>query len=114
MPYDWRMSMVQKAADQSARRLTDLLTRPAGTGETKRDTGDTPSEAFAWSARRSGMPEIWEMGVVVLITQRSRVQIPPPLLVPQFRALSRQGEGLLRDRECDQRRGRYGMPRPVW
>ncbi len=31
---DWRMDKVQKAARQSARRLTDLLTRPVGTGET--------------------------------------------------------------------------------
>jgi len=31
----------RKAAGQDAQRLTDLLTRPAGTGETTRDTGDT-------------------------------------------------------------------------
>ena len=30
----------------------------------------------------------------LLITQRSRVQIPPPLLVSQVKALSQQGEGL--------------------
>jgi len=35
--------------------LTDLLTRPHGTGETP----GTLSEAFAWSARRAGT---WEMG----------------------------------------------------
>ena len=40
VPYDWRMHKIQKAAGQSARRLTDLLTRPVGTGETTRDTGD--------------------------------------------------------------------------
>jgi len=31
---------IQKAAGQSSYRLTDLLTRPLGTGETARDTGD--------------------------------------------------------------------------
>jgi hypothetical protein len=31
----------QEAARQSAHRLTDLLTRLLGTGETTRDTGDT-------------------------------------------------------------------------
>ena len=53
----------------------------------------TLPETFAWSARRTGMPETWEMGVVVLITQRSRVQIPPPL--PTSEADSKQGIGLL-------------------
>jgi len=33
-PYDWRIHKIQKAAGQSARRLTDLLTRLVGTGET--------------------------------------------------------------------------------
>jgi hypothetical protein len=39
-PMTWGMPKIRKAAGQSARRLTDLLTRPAGTGETARDTGD--------------------------------------------------------------------------
>jgi hypothetical protein len=39
-PCDWCMHKIQKAAGQSARRLTDLLTRPHGTGETTRDAGD--------------------------------------------------------------------------
>jgi hypothetical protein len=33
-PYDLRMDKIHKAAGQSARRLTDLLTRPVGTGQT--------------------------------------------------------------------------------
>ena len=53
--------------------LTDLLTRPHGT----RETPGTLSEAFAWSARRAGTWETGETRVVWLITQRSRVQIPP-------------------------------------
>ena len=40
VPYDWRMRKVQKAAGQSARRLTDLLTRPVETRETMWDTDD--------------------------------------------------------------------------
>ena len=55
--------------------------------ETRRDGGDEPgtsgTEATgrAWSARRTCTPETPETGVVVLITQRSQVQILPPLLV---------------------------------
>jgi len=55
--------------------------------ETRRDGGDEPgtsgTEATgrAWSARRTCTPETPETGVVVLMTQRSQVQILPPLLV---------------------------------
>ena len=38
VPCDWRMHKIQKAAGQSTRRLTDLLTRPPGTGETTQDS----------------------------------------------------------------------------
>ena len=48
----------------------------------------------------------------LLITQRSRVQIPPRYQFPQVKVLSRQGEGLLRDRERDQMGCRCDMPRP--
>jgi hypothetical protein len=34
VPYNWLTHKIQKAAVQSARRLTNLLTRPIGTGET--------------------------------------------------------------------------------
>jgi len=34
VPYDWGIGKIQNAANQSARWLTDLLTRPVGTGET--------------------------------------------------------------------------------
>ena len=40
VPNDWRIHMIQEAAGQSVHRLTDLLTRPVGTGETARDTSD--------------------------------------------------------------------------
>jgi hypothetical protein len=39
-PFDWRRHKIQKAAGQNADRLTDLLTRRAGTGKVTRDTGD--------------------------------------------------------------------------
>jgi hypothetical protein len=48
-----------------------------------------------WSARRAGTPETGETHVVVLITQRSRVQIPPPLPRCRSEALSEQGRGIL-------------------
>ena len=84
VPYDWRMHKIQKAAVQSARRLTDLLTRPDGDGGDVRHRR-TLTGALAWSARRAGTPETGEAYVVVLITQRSRVQIPPPLPSLQVR-----------------------------
>ena len=40
------------------------------------------------------------MGTGLLITQRSRVQIPPPLLNQQVKALSYHGKGLLRTGRC--------------
>jgi hypothetical protein len=59
-----------------------------------------------WSARRARTPETWETCVVVLITQRSRVQIPPPL--PRPEALSRTEKGpFARDHAC-----RLGKPGP--
>ena len=45
-----------------------LLTRPVGTGR-RREIPATPSETFAWSARRAGTPEMGETRVIVLITQ---------------------------------------------
>jgi hypothetical protein len=53
--------------------------------ETLRDGGDAaegrrqPAGLVGRSARRTGTPETPKTGVVCLITQRSRVQIPPPL-----------------------------------
>jgi hypothetical protein len=35
-----RIDNIEKSAGQDADRLTDLLTRPVGMGETTRDTGD--------------------------------------------------------------------------
>jgi hypothetical protein len=55
--------------------------------ETLRAGADQPGHRrqlvfwIPWSARRVGTPETGETCVVVLITQRSRVQIPPLLLV---------------------------------
>jgi len=71
-------------------RLTDLLTGPDGTGR-QRETPATSSETFTWSARRAGTPETREAHVVWLITQRSEVQILPPL--PRPEALFRIGRG---------------------
>ena len=71
MPYDWRIHKIPKAAGQSARQLTDLLTRPVGTGDDVRHPA-TPTEAFAWSVRLAGMPETGKTCVVVLITQRQQ------------------------------------------
>jgi hypothetical protein len=38
-------------------------------------TPATPAEAFSWSARCIGRSEMWETGVVVLITQRRQLFI---------------------------------------
>jgi hypothetical protein len=43
------------------------------------------SGLIPWSAGRAGTPETGETHVVVLITQRSRVFIPPPLPKKQVR-----------------------------
>src|SRR5205807_4050371 len=65
--------------------------------ETPRDGGDEArhrrrsARPFAWSARRARTSETGETCVVWLITQRSRVQIPPPL--PRPEALSRTEKG---------------------
>src|SRR6516165_11323780 len=60
--------------------LTDLLTRPDGTGRGRlHTTGETATPRVLWSTRRARISETRKTCVVVLITQRSRVQIPPPL-----------------------------------
>ena len=56
------------------------------------------------------LPETPETYVVLLITQRSRVQIPPPLLVSQVKALSQWGEGLLRAGRCSKGCSRSRAP----
>jgi hypothetical protein len=60
--------------------LTDALTRRPGTGETRRNVGDGPRALSPGRVRRNGTLRDGETVVVCLITQRSRVQIPPPLL----------------------------------
>ena len=63
-------------------------------------TGATLSGSFAWSARRAGTWETGETCVVWLITQRSRVQIPPPLPRPEAPSRTEKGPsacGLLTD-----------------
>ena len=53
---------------------------------------ETGTTGRRWSARRTGTPETPETGVVVLITQRSQVQILPPLPFSQVRGLFRLRE----------------------
>ena len=77
---------------------------PAETGETQKAGDDLAPYVCRGQYGDLRLPETVETHVVWLITQRSRVQIPPPLLISAGRALSRQGEGLFRDRECDQRK----------
>jgi hypothetical protein len=68
----------REIAGQGAVPLTDLLTRQRGRG--RRSGGqETAATSAPWSARRTGMPERRKTSVGCLITQRSRVQIPPPL-----------------------------------
>jgi hypothetical protein len=56
VPWDWHMPEVQKAARQSVRPLTDLLTRRVGTEETAGDTGDAQRDLRLVSETR------WNVG----------------------------------------------------
>jgi hypothetical protein len=69
-------------------------TRQGGTAETSRAWCDFDPLVCPGQRDIQRRPETAEMRVVVLITQRSRVQIPPPL--PRSEADSEQGVGLLR------------------
>ena len=83
--------------------VADVVETP-WTGSETRDVArhySASSSAHAGLGRRSDPP--W-MGTGLLITQRSRVQIPPPLLVPAGQGPFLTGRGPLRDRECDQRK----------
>ena len=76
---------------------TDLCTRRCETGMNGGDRGGRcpvtwRSVCPAWIALRSRSARV-ETGVVVLITQRSQVQILPPLPFTQVRGLSRFREG---------------------
>jgi hypothetical protein len=66
----------------------------AETGETQKAWDDLMPQVCRGQRGDRRLSETRETDVVRLITQRSRVQIPPPLLVPQVKALSRQREGL--------------------
>jgi hypothetical protein len=63
------MHKTQKAAGQSVRRLTDSLTRPVGTGETMRNTGDAQRRLHLVSETRRNAAD-GETHVVWLMTQR--------------------------------------------
>jgi hypothetical protein len=63
-----------------------------------RDTAigqETALDTAAWSTRRAGTPETWKTCVVCLITQRSQVQILPPLQRCRSGALPGDRKGLL-------------------
>ena len=63
------MHKIQKATGQSTRRITDLLTKLVGTGETTCDTEHAQRDLGLISETRA-TPETEETCVVVLITQR--------------------------------------------
>jgi hypothetical protein len=64
-----RMQKDPEAAGQSAHRLTDLPTRPVGTGKTTRDTRDAQRDLRLVSEMRRNVGA-WKTSVVRLITQR--------------------------------------------
>jgi hypothetical protein len=57
--------------------------------ETQKTRDDLAAQAWRGQGGHWRLSETAETPVVWLITQRSRVQIPPRLLVPQARALFR-------------------------
>ncbi len=63
----------------------------AGTGEMQKARGDFMPQVRRGQRGDWRLPETAETNVVWLITQRSRVQIPPPL--PRPEALSRTEKG---------------------
>ena len=70
--------------------LTELLRDQLGRGRL-RETVETAAASALRSARPARTCETLETHVILLITQRSRVQIPPPL--PRPEALSRTEKG---------------------
>ena len=74
------------------------------TGETEPAERDGICPVCRGHHARGRRPETAETHVVWLITQRSRVQIPPPLLISAGQGPFLSGRGPLRDRECDQRK----------
>jgi hypothetical protein len=66
--------------------------RQHGTGETERTERDGLCPVRRGHRTHERRPETAETVVVWLITQRSEVQILPPLLFPQVKALFCQGE----------------------
>ncbi len=64
-----------------------------GTRKIRRAAGAREPSRLRGQRIRERPPETPEMGVVVLITQRSQVQILPPLPFTQVRGLSRRREG---------------------
>jgi hypothetical protein len=82
-------------AGQAPVPLTDLLTRPSGSGETRRRTRDGHQVHVLVSEMGGHTPETWKTCVVGLIIQRSRVQILPPLPNSRSEASSDHGGGLL-------------------
>ena len=57
------------------------------TGETQKVWDDFLPQVCRGQRGHQRLPETPETHVVWLITQRSRVQIPPPLLIPQVKGL---------------------------
>src|SRR5262245_24903605 len=72
VPYDWRVqrSRSSRPVSASANGFANETDRDGGR---RRETPATLPEVFAWSARRTGMPDTGETCIAMLITQRSRV-----------------------------------------
>jgi hypothetical protein len=100
--------------DQQPDSCTDLCTRRGGTVETKEtqknDSGFGTSVCRAQHAEQRRL-ETAETHVVWLITQRSRVQIPPPLLISASQGPFPAGRGPVRAGHCCKTCSSNGTPR---
>jgi hypothetical protein len=114
-PASW--TLCGSDAQASARRASSIALRSIpGTRDHRCDQdsqeraghGETGRDGTAWSAEASmgacDGPGRVRTAIGLLITQRSRVQIPPPLLVSAGQGLFLTGRGPLRITACDQSR----------
>lgn len=90
-----RYATSSQAAGHRPDLCTHLCTRRGGMAWREADVPRSPAPIRQAQRDDQRPRETPKMYVVRLITQRSRVQIPPPLLRCRSRALSEQGEGLL-------------------
>ena len=99
----------QQAAGQSAYRLTNLLTRLAGTGETTRDTGDAHRGLRLVSETRRITRDVGDarrMAYNPEMYSRKRATIAPS-------SSTRERAGSPARRRCCQRRGAYSGAQAV-